>query len=437
MKIKKLKSILSLLAFLPLILVGQTSKTLTLDEAVQLGLSNSQQLKISGTRLDVAKAKTMQYKNALVPNVSLNSSYYRLSDNIDPFVMKSPSGDFIVPQILNQVSNRLSANQVVFSGLRAINFYESAQFLEKAAVLDIDKDRLEIKNNIIAAVYNLYKLVVSAEILEKNTLVLRGRLADVKSYVKAGTALENDQLKVELALSQLEMSQKEVQNALAVAQFNLNILLGLPTETVITLDKNSLFSERNVGDLSTYLNGYSSRPELLATDLRAQSANKMVDVARGGLYPTISLGANAYLNNPNQRLFPPRAIFKGSFDIGVNLSYNITNLFTGKYQIQEAQANVAQVQLMKNQLSDGIKMEVNSAYLAYQTMLEKIKISEKAIAQATENQRVMKNRYENQITTLTELLDADYWVLQSKMNLETHKAEAEVAYFKLMKAVGK
>jgi outer membrane protein TolC len=49
----------------------------------------------------------------------------------------------------------------------------------------------------------------------------------------------------------------------------------------------------------------------------------------------------------------------------------------------------------------------------------------------------MKNRYNNQLSTIGELLDADFLVLQSKLNLVNTKADAELAYYKLLKAVGK
>lgn len=437
MRSLKFNILFSFLLMLPLFTYSQTTKTLTLDEAIQLGLSNSKQLKVTGTKLEIAKAKRLQYYNAQIPNVTLNSAYSHLSNNVDPFVLRSSAGDFIVPQIVNQYTNRLSANQIVFSGLRATNFYQSSQFLEKAATLDVDKDKIEVKNNIVAAYYNFYKLGASRDILIENANVLRGRLNDVKNYVVQGTALENDQLKAELAVSQLEMTQKEVNNAIEVANFNLAMLLGLPSETKFELDKNTLFSEKTVGDLNTYLSSINGRPDLSASDLRTQAAGKMVEVAKGGMYPTISVGANAYYNNPNQRVFPPAATFKGTWDIGIGLSYNLTNLYTGKYQIQEAQANVAQAHLLKEQLSDAAKMEVNSNYFAYLTATEKIKLMEKTIAQTFENQRVMKNRYNNQLSTIGELLDSDFLVLQAKINLETAKADAELAYYKLLKAVGK
>ena len=422
---------------LPFWLVAQSVKTLTLDEAIQLGLSNSTQLKLTGTKLDVAKAKRLQYYNAQIPTVTLNSSYYRLSDNVAPFALHSPSGDFVIPQIINQFTNRLSASQVVFSGFRAVHFYESSVFLEKAATLDVDKDKIEVKNNIVAAYLNMFKLKATQQILAENGNVLRGRLNDVRNFVQQGTALENDQLKSELAISQIEMSQKEVANAIEVANFNMALLLSLPTETKFELDTNSLFSDKKIDNLTVYLNSLGTRPDLVASDLRGQAAAKMVEVAKGGVYPTISVGANAYYNNPNQRTFPPAATFKGTADIGIALTYNLTNLYTGKYQIQEAQANLMQSNFLKSQLTDAAKMEVNGNYYAYLTAVEKIKLNEKSIVQATENQRVMKNRYTNQISTIGELLDSDFLVLQSKLNLEGAKADAELAYYRLLKAVGK
>ena len=82
-------------------------------------------------------------------------------------------------------------------------------------------------------------------------------------------------------------------------------------------------------------------------------------------------------------------------------------------------------------------MEVGTAYFAYKTAFEKIKLMGKAIVQSTENQRVMKNRYNQQVSTISELLDADFLVLQAKVNQVTAKADAELAYFRFLKAAGK
>ena len=427
-------------ACLTLTAKSQTTKTLTLEEAVRLGIEASQQLKTSGARLDATKARTSQYWNASLPNVSLNSAYTRISDNVTPFSVKFPGAtDAVVlnPQVLNQFTNRLSAQAFVFTGWRAKNFFESAQFLQKAATLDIERDRVEVKNNIVAAYLNLLRLQTSKQIVAESGNVLRTRLSDVKNFVKNGTALENDQLKAEIAVSQLDLSASDLNNAIEVANFNLGLMLGLLTDTRIEVDKKMLFEEKSIANLPVYLAALDTRPDIAAADLRRQATLKNVDIARGALYPTVSVGGNFVYNNPNQRVFPQQDAFKGTWDLGVQLSYNLTSLYTTKAQIQEAQANVAVSNAQRQQITEGAKMEVNANYYAYQSALEKIKLTEKVIVQATENQRVMKNRYAAQVILIGELLEADSLVLQAKLNLESAKTDAEAAYYKLQKSVGK
>jgi outer membrane protein len=419
---------------------SQTTKSLTLDDAVKIGIESSQQLKIAGARLDVSKAKTLQLWNAQLPNVTLNSAYARVSDNITPYSFKFPGAtDAIVlnPQVLNQFSNRLSVQQYVFTGYRAKNTLESAVFLQKAATLDVEKDRIEVKNNIIAAYLNLLKLQSSKAIFTENINVLRGRLNDVKNFVKSGTALENDQLKSEIAVSQIELSLKEVENAQEVANFNMDLMLGLPTDTRLELDNKELAEQKELAGLSTYLNSVDARPDLTAADFRRQVSLKNVEIAKGAALPTIAVGGNFIYSDPNPRVFPPKDAFKGTWDLGIQLSYNLTNLYTNKAQVAEAQANVVVSNAQKQQLSDAAKMEINANFYAYQSATERIKLMEKTIVQTSENQRVMKNRYQAQVSTIGELLDADAMVLQAKLNLEIAKADAVAAYYKLQKSVGK
>ena len=89
----KITRIVCFLIALPFFVNGQMVKTLSIDEAIRLGLENSKQLKVSGTKLDVAKAKRLQYWNAQIPNVTYMGNYARLSDNVAPFIFRTPSGD--------------------------------------------------------------------------------------------------------------------------------------------------------------------------------------------------------------------------------------------------------------------------------------------------------------------------------------------------------
>lgn len=60
----------------------------------------------------------------------------------------------------------------------------------------------------------------------------------------------------------------------------------------------------------------------------------------------------------------------------------------------------------------------------------------KAIEQSEENYRITKNKHDNNLATTTDLLDADVANLQAHLNYTFARADALVAYNKLLQASG-
>ncbi len=421
------------------ILQAQTAKKMTLNEVVNMGLQNSKQLRISAGKVEAIQARVQQVKNQLLPSVNLSTNYTRISDNIEPFKIGAPGSEKILnPQILNQSYNRIGLQYGIFTGFRAINTLKANEFLAKAAELDVEKDRSEVKLNLINAYYNFYKLIVSKRVLENNLKTLNSRLTDTKNFVANGVALQNDLLKLELNQANLQQNLVDVQSAIDITNFNLDLMIGLPTETQIEIDETSLIAKNEVTKSSDMIGvALQNRSELKATALRQSAGERSVEISKGNYYPVVSIGANYDYNLPNQRVFPQQDAFKGTWAAGITASYNLVNLYSTKALVQEQQANLAQTITQKEQLSDAIKMEVNANVSAYQTALQKITLAEKSITQATENQRIMKLRYTSQVATLTELLEADSLFTQAQLNLVNAKVDAELAYSKLMKSLGK
>ena len=93
-----------------------SSRSLRMDEAIQLGLENSKQLKLSNARTQAFQAKVEQLKNTLIPNLTLTSGYTRISDNISPYTVTfGGNTQTLNPQILNQYTNKASIQRGVNS----------------------------------------------------------------------------------------------------------------------------------------------------------------------------------------------------------------------------------------------------------------------------------------------------------------------------------
>lgn len=436
---KSLKPIFALLLVAQMV-SAQSPQKLTLDNAVQLALSNSKQLKLSTAKVASANSKVDQSINSFIPQLSINSGYTRLSNNIEPFVISIPGfgSQALNPQILNQYTNRASIQSTLFNGLRNQNNLKSAQYLEKAATLDSEKDVTEIRFNTINAVLNLYKGQQTLKLVDENLKLSESRINDITNMLNAGMALQNDVLRTALVKTNLEASKLDVQSAIATANYNIDILLGLPETTIPELDEASLFPVNEQKTVDEWIkDAVANRADKKAADMRINASQIMVRNANAGYMPTLAAGFNYYYNRPNQRIFPQTDAFKYTWDIGLTFSWNLTNLYTAGAQVKDAKISVQQAQLGSGIIEDGIKMDVNANYNAYTVAKAKVEVAQKALDQAIENQRVIKNRVDTGINLQTDLLDADAFVMQSQINLLNAKVDAQVAYFKLLKSVGK
>ncbi|MFN8308586.1 MAG: TolC family protein [Chitinophagales bacterium] len=425
------------------LLQAQQVQRLTLQQAVELGMKNSKQLQLSAARADYSRTKYDQQLYATIPNLSIISGYTYNSPNIDESKFAFPGGS---PQLValtlhNQQSNRVSLSQVIFAGLRGWNIIASTKYQMQAAQLDAQKDQSDVKNNITTSFYNHYKLLESKKVVDKNIMVLEQRKKDMQNMEQVGMALKNDVLKVDIALLNLKQSAAEVQSAIDISNYNLAVALGLPEGSQIECVESGLFQAKTNAQLGAWVqNSIQNRTDLKALSLRYEASKKLLKASKGAYFPTINGSFNFYYSNPNQRVFmiaeSERNKYFYSWDIGVNLNWNLTNLFTTTFQSREARANMRQAEAINGALSDGIKMEVNANYQAYKLALDKIDIAQRTVDQSTEDQRITKNQYDNGVRNITDMLDSDNALTRSQINLVNAKIDAEIAYSKLLKSSG-
>lgn len=411
----------------------QPARTLTLDEVVQLGMANSKTLQISMARADVAHSKTQQARSTTIPSLNYTGSYYRLSDNVTPF--ETPL--FTIPILLNQTLNKVSISEPIFTGFRALNTIKATEFLEKAARIDLEKDKKDVQLNLLTAAINLYKLQEARKVFERSLSTAKNRLTDTQNLNKQGLALDNDVLRADLAVTQIETARLETDNALLASQYALSTLLGLPVDQPVQIDAASITATLSGETLESFLENATQRADYQSATQRALAASKQTDVSKGAYLPLVSVGANLYANNPNQRQFPVEDRFITTWDAGVQVSWNLSGLYTSRFNVQEAKLGSIQANTQRDQIGDAARTDITNNYYAWQTAIQKIALTEKSLTQSTENQRITALRNSQQITSTTDLLDADGLLLQSQINQLSAKADAQLAYFKLLKSAGK
>lgn len=420
------------------ILLAQPTATLSLEEAIDLGLQNSKALKLSDSKRALLKIKVGQLKNALIPGIQLSSGYSRLSNNITPFTVEMAPGVYKTfnPQILNQYTNRASLNYPVFTGFKLVNSLDNIRFLEQAGELDYEKDRNEIRHQIIRSYFSLQKLMLGKQSLQESQKAAAKRLEDVRALHKQGVALAIDEMKAELQYENLGLSIEECTTQIDIAFYQLKLLLGIPLITEFRLSTLELPFVQEIHLEDCIQKARSQRAELKASAWREKAAASAIKVTKGNVFPVLAIQGNAYYSNPNPRVFPAEEKFKGIWDAGINLSWNPSVLITNKLQVAEAKNNLTQIKQQQDQLQDAIQNELYAAWEQYQLALNRISLNKNNLNYCTENVSVLQSKVDLGTQVLSELTDADAALTQAKLNQSISGIDAGLAYDQLLKSMG-
>jgi outer membrane protein len=336
---------------------------------------------------------------------------------------------------LNQSYNSLNVRQLLWAGGKVQDGIKMLDYEKQALFFEIEKNKLDISHSITTLWYNLFTVIETQKLLKANIESLVSQKRDLENFEKQGVVLKNDVLKIELGITNLESSLIEVTNTQNLLSYNLCLLTGLDTKITIELPSTLPLTNIQLDSQESFAGkAVSNRPELKALTIRQKQADLALKITYSNYLPTLSAGGRLNYDMPNQRLFPNEAKITGTWDVGIFLNWNISELFTNKEKLRESAFSISKLNKAYEQAKEGIMMEVNADYNNYLQAKQKIINTQKAIEQATENLRVERNKLASNISTATDFLTANNLLIQAQINKTTATANAELAYLKLLKS---
>ena len=413
---------------------AQAKKMLTLDEAVSLGIQNSKDLKIDQTKIDMATSNYLEAKNNRLPSVKVSASALALANaNVDLKILKSgENGGGSSPKANSAFYGNISASLPIFAGGRIKYGIKSAEYLIQASKLSTENDKLSIAYNVSQAYNNLFKASQQIKVLEDNLTASQKRDESFQKLEDNGIIARNDKLKANLQTSNIELQLLDANNNFNIANINMDLLLGLPDETEIEIDPNYISELTENQPVSYYLNqAISQRKDVQALDYQRRAAELGTKAAKAESLPTIAL-TGGYVAAE----IPKILTITNAANVGVGVQYNIDNLWKKDSSLMKSAATERQLSATNELLNDQIKLEINRDYQNSEFSKKRITVYEKVAAQANENYRVTKNKYDNGLATITELLDADTAQISANVNVVNAQADAALAYRKLLQTTG-
>lgn len=421
-------------------LFGQ-EKILTLKESLEIGLQNSKDLKISRAKLSYADSKLTEISSQFLPQFKLFGNYTRLSDNIPPFevtVPISPKPIRISDPILNNYTFKFGFTQPLFTGFKLLSLRSSAKLNLQATEHEYSKEENEAAFNIYNAYWNYYKTDEVSRLIAQSLQQMEQHLRDTRSFYENGLLSKNDLLKLEVQYSNTKLMMIEADNNLNLARiaFNKAIGIDLTSQTKVSATEQSSTSDKY--QLKEIISEASNnRMELKSLSYRVEASKEGKTAAQSNWFPSVYLTGSYYYSNPNPRFQPAKNEFNSNWDLGVTLSWDVWNWGLNSSQVSQAEQTKVQLETNLDQLKENIQMEVYANYLNLAKTEEKVKVNKEALNQALENYRITTEKYNVQLATSTDLIDAENSKLQAETNLKTAEVDYQIAIVRLNKSLGR
>lgn len=416
---------------------GQTERSIKLDEAIDLIIKNSPQLKFNNAKTDEAYAMLHEAEERKLPNASASVSYLRLAGANVNLKTKSSSGgtggsNDAPPNVSQAMYGLLNASLPLYAGGRINYAIESARYLAEASRMDATDQKEKLIQKCIEAYVNLCKSRAAVNLVKQNLQDAQSRINDLSSLEKNGLLARNDLMKAELQATTIESTLVDAENNWQLTNVNMDIMLGLDINTWLQPDTTELAQKVNLQPLDKYLKIASSdRQDIAALEKRKQVAEIGIKSIKAETLPSVQLTGGYIALNVPKFLSVTNAL-----NLGLGVSYDLASLWKNKSKLAQAESKVKQVEAMENMLDDEIRLQINKNYLNVISAQKKVEVYTKSIDQASENFRIVNNKFKNSLATTTDLLDADVALLQTRLAQSFVRADALLAFYQLLHAAG-
>ena len=424
---------------------------MSLQSLFDLADQQSQRIKVSEAALKVAEEGVASAQSAMLPSVefSLQGSYTGNAFLMSRGFSTSGTTEYIVPGLgPQQVQNgkqptphwgnsfTAQASQVIYAGGAIRSGIEMAKLGRRLAELDVEKNRQEVRFLLTGYYLDLCKLQNQLQVIAKNMELTEKVIEQMKARRQQGTVLKNDLTRYELQLQSLQLAKTQLVDAQKIIRHQMSTAIHLPDGEDFEVDTQSLEAEgralksltsESMWQQTAAENNIGIRQALLATEMSEQKVKN----TRAASLPSVAVVAENNLAGPYTSDLIPKDANVNVWFVGIGVKYNLSSLWKNKHAIRKAKKENTQARERVQLAQEGIENGVQANYTNLLTSSVEVSTQEKQVELADQNYTVVRNRYDNDLALLTDMLDASNMKLSADMALVNARINMLYNYYKL------
>lgn len=412
---------------------AQEIHPLKLDSLFRLGMENSLKLRASKIQESIAAEKVKSALTSRLPDISLGATAGYIGQ---PTLFRQGLKGVVHPDVPDWSHNyNVEITQPVYQGGKIRHSIRKARMEEERTSLYYSDNQAEIKLDLLRRYMDLFTLYKQKELFERNIEESEIRLKDISRMRKEGIVTRNDEIRSELQLTNDKLSLQETENDISIISQQLDIVLGLD-ENLLPLPDSALLSQPfPLLTFEEYLQtAFLHYPGLKIARCNTRIAATDVKLSKADYLPSLSLHTGNTLSRPVSSSMED--LFTNNWNIALSLSYNLSSFYQNKHKVREAIQSVYLYKNAEEEVMQEIRTHVKSAFIRHNEALDRVRSLRLSVRQAEENYRIVNNRYLNQLSILTDLLDASNVRLEAELQLTAARAETVFTYYQLLRSCG-
>ena len=409
---------------------AQERKILSLKEAISLVTTNSNEAVLANMKVNTSKLEMETMKNNQYPSLKISGQFLQLTNaNIDSKIKLggSPSEGSSPIKVSQLFLGQANVSMPIFNGFKLKNSISASENMYKAETANAANTKEKLGLYVVELFAKLFQSQQTATLIEDNLKSAQQRTKDFSAMVDNGLMARNDLLKAQLQESNIQLSLDTARKNENIINYQLVTILQLPENTQIDIDIETVKSDmaKNQGIATS-----GQRNDLEALSYQQKASEAGVKIAKSGYYPSLALVGGYIAFDLKDVLTVTNAM-----NVGVGLSYDLASIFKNGKEVKLAKSKSEQTKTAVTILTDKIKEETYEAQENYNLSLKQNVVYKQAVEQSTENFRIVKDKYDNSLSTTNDLLEADVQQLQTKINLALSQADIALKYIRPRKMI--
>jgi len=333
----------------------------------------------------------------------------------------------------SSTSLSLGTSVPLFTGFEIPNQIKLSRLNLEAATQDLEKAKNDIRMQVAKSYVQVLFDMELLEVAHRQISIDSAQVTRLEAMLAVGKTSEAELSQQRATMAQSQLTATQASNNLRLELLSLSQLLELesPEGFTIVQPLKSLENLESLENLSPEIilaDALATKPEIRSEQIRLQASERNIDIAKAGLYPTLSfsagLGTNYYTTS-GYKSDPLGRQLKNNFSqyLGLNLNIPIFNRFQTRNSIRSARLDRMNQQLTLDDAKKSLYKEIQQAWYNTVAASEKLHSSQQARQASNDAFRLTQAKYENGKATITEFNEAKNNLMKTESDLTQARYE--------------